>query len=274
MTFRVVFLNLTFRDISSQLRCSEPSSFSVRHLEPCFRFGVQSHHLFLITTFRVVLLSLTFRYVGSQLRYSEPSSFSVWHSEPCFRFSVQSCISSLEFRATISSQLRNSGLYFSVWHSETSFSVTDFRAFILLNLAFKAMFFMWCSKLHLQFNIQSRISSLAFRAISSQLQCSESSFSVWHLEMSVLSYGVQSLHPSQFGVQSHVFSLAFRATSPVWRSEPYLQFGVQSHHLFSVMMFRVVILNLTFRDVSSQLRRSEPSSFSVRRSEPHLQFDV
>ena len=77
--------------------------------------------------------------------------------------------------------------------------------------------------------------------------------------MSVLSYGIQSLHHSQFDIQSHVFGLAFRVASPVWSLEPpslhnyeiqgcISQFDIQRHH--------------------SQLRISEPSSFSTWRSKP------
>ena len=109
-----------------------------------------------------------------------------------------------------------------------------------------------------QFDIQSRVFSLAFKAIV------------------------------QLGIQSHIFSLVFRATSPVWHSEPssyhdrafiatfsvfravnsiwvfrasslvfnvisFFQFGVQSHHIFSVTTFRVVLLSQAFRSTISLL---------------------
>ena len=73
--------------------------------------------------------------------------------------------------------------------------------------------------------------------------------------MSVLNYGVQSFHLLQFGVQSRISSLAFRATIS-------LQLNVQSYHIFSITMFRVVFLSLNFRYVSSQLWHSELSSSS------------
>ena len=84
-----------------------------------------------------------------------------------------------------------------------------------------------------------------------------------------------------------LISLAFRAIFTVWRLEPYSQFGVQSHYLFSVSALRATIssqfehpeppslYSLVFRAVIySQLRRSCLSS--VRRSnQPYLfQFDV
>ena len=50
--------------------------------------------------------------------------------------------------------------------------------------------------------------------------------------MSVLSYGIQSLHLLQFGIQSRIFSLAFRVIIPS-------QFSVQSR--ISSLTFRVTI---------------------------------
>ena len=128
--------------------------------------------------------------------------------------------------------------------------------------------------------------------------------------MSVLSYGVQCLHLLQFGIQSHYpftvwhleplsllnFSIQSHHLFSVRHSEsPYLlsydiqrcqfsimafratislQLDVQKHHCFSFTMFRVVYLSLTFKDVSSQLWRSEPSSSSIWCSEPYLQLGV
>ena len=60
--------------------------------------------------------------------------------------------------------------------------------------------------------------------------------------MSVLSYGLQSLHLLQFGVQSHIFSLVFRVTISSQfdvQSLYLLQFGVQSR--ISSLAFRVTI---------------------------------
>ena len=92
-----------------------------------------------------------------------------------------------------------------------------------------------------------------------------------------------------------IFSLAFRAfillssvframfsiwnsepsSSSVWHSKPHLQFGVQSHHLFSVMTFRVVLLSLTFRDVSSSDWHSKPPLLLNYDVQSHLsQFGI
>ncbi|RVW41405.1 hypothetical protein CK203_095204 [Vitis vinifera] len=92
-------------------------------------------------------------------------------------------------------------------------------------------------------------------------QMSSSTASTWtarRLEpSSLLSYDVQS-RLSQFDIQRCQFSvMAFRATIS-------LQLGVQSHHRFSVTMFKVVILSLTFRD-------SRISNFGVQ---SHYPFSV
>ena len=79
-----------------------------------------------------------------------------------------------------------------------------------------------------------------------------------------LNYDVQS-RSFQLGVHSHIFGLTFRATIffqfgvqshhpflvMAFRTTISLQLGVQSRHHFSVTTFRVVLLGLTFRDVSS-----------------------
>ena len=103
--FRVVFLCLTFKDVSSQLWRSVSSSSSVWRLELhlqlsvrvtipsqfdvqshnlfsvwafeatiSFQFYIQSRHIFRVTTFRFVLLSWTFRDVSSRLWRSKPPS--------------------------------------------------------------------------------------------------------------------------------------------------------------------------------------------------------
>ena len=74
-----------------------------------------------------------------------------------------------------------------------------------------------------------------------------------------------------FGVQSHVFILAFRAIISS-------QCGVQSHYFFLVSVFRAIsIFHSAFRAIiTSQSWHSEPSAFSIRRSEPSplLSFGV
>ena len=132
--------------------------------------------------------------------------------------------------------------------------------------------------------------------ISSPLRRSGSSFTVWRLKpLSLLSFGVQSHHLFllwrsealsllNYDVQSrHIFlattfsvvlqSLVFRTTIcfqfgvqshhlfSVWRPKPpsFLSYGVQSRHIFSITMFRVVLHSLGFRaTISSQFRRSKP----------------
>ena len=182
MTFRVVFLSLTFSDVSSQLWRSESSSSSVWCSKPHLQLGIQSHYPF--TVWR-----------------SEPSSYSVWRSEPHLQLSV---------RVTIPSQfdVQSPHLFQFGIQSRHIFSVTKFRV-ILLSLTFRDVSSqLWCSEPPSPY-------SLAFIAIiASQLWHSESCFSVWHSEMLVLSYGIQSLHLLQFGVQSCISNLAFRVTIP------------------------------------------------------------
>ena len=161
-----------------------PSSlvFSVINL---FQFGVQSHVF--SSTFRVIMsyLSQVFR---------STISLSIWclemhlqfgvQSHCLFQFDIQSCVFSLTLRAW--------SLIFSV----ISFFSSTFKAMSSVQHLESSCL---SSVRHLdppylfQFNVQSRIFILAFRAIV------------------------------QFGVQSRIFSLAFKAVvyfvSLVWRSE-------------------------------------------------------
>ena len=128
--------------------------------------------------------------ITSQLRRLE-SSFSVWHSAMSvlnygvqslhlLQFGVQSRISSLVFRVTIPSQFDIQSLYLIQFGVQSRISSLALESLSLHSLTFKAFIFF----------------SLAFKAaISSQLRNSKSSCSVWHSEMSVLNYGVQSHHP-------------------------------------------------------------------------------
>ena len=163
--------------------------------------------------------------------------------------------------------------------------------------------------MHFPFGVQSHVFILAFRAIvSSQSRCSEPlfllglgvqsrrhfsvlefraiiSFQSWHSEPPT--FFIQRSEPSPllcFGVQSHYFFLvsAFRATissrSRRLEPSPLLSFGVQSHYFFSVSVFRATsIFHSAFRAIiTSQSWHSEPSAFSIRRSEPSplLSFGV
>ena len=102
------------------------------------------------------------------------------------------------------------------------FSITKFRV-ILFSLAFKVV-----------------VHGMAFRATIS--------FQIWRLE------------PTFF------FSLAFRVIIS-------LQLGVQSHHLFSVTMFRVVILSLTFRVISSRFNFQSRHLLTAWHLEPQFLFN-
>ena len=230
--FRVFFLCLTFRDVSSQLwrlvslsssvwrlklhlqlsvRVTIPSQFDVQshnlfsiwafRATISFQFCIQTRHIFSVTTFRVVLLSWTFRDVSSRL----------WRSKPPSPYSFA-------FRAIIISQLRRSRSSFSVWRLEMS----------VLNYGVQCLHF-------LQFGVQSHypfkvwhlepLSLLNFSIQSHHL------FSVRHSELPyLLSYDIQS-RPTQFDIQRCQFSImAFRATIS-------LQLGVQRHHCFSITTF-------------------------------------
>ena len=79
MTFKVVLLSLTFRDVSSQLWCLEPPS----PYNSAFKDIIASQ-------LRCFSLSLTFKDVSSQLWRSEPSFSSIWCSEPHLQLGVQS----------------------------------------------------------------------------------------------------------------------------------------------------------------------------------------
>ena len=146
-----------------------------------------------------------------------------------------------------------------------------FRAFILLSSVFRAMFSIWNSEPSsssvwrskpsslLSYDVQSRPSQfdiqrcqffrLTFKSTTpSQLQRSKSSFLVWHLEMSVLSYGVQSHHllTTRHSESSLLLSYNVQSHLPqFWSSKPPAPYN---------SMFKAIII--------SQLRHSE-SSFSV-----------
>ena len=175
-----------------------------------------------------------------------------------------SSIFHLAFRATISSQFgvhSHQHFPFGV-QSHYFFSVLAFRAINIFHLAFRAIISSQIgvqSHQHFPFGIQSHylfsvsefraisMFHLAFRAtISSQSRRSEpSAFSIWRSEpLFLLSLGIQS--------HQH-FSL-----------------GIQSHYFFSVSAFRAIsMFHLAFRaTISSQSRRSEPSTFSIWCLEP------
>ncbi|RVW81098.1 Transposon Ty3-I Gag-Pol polyprotein [Vitis vinifera] len=249
--------------IASKFRRSEPSSSLVSVFKTHHRFSVLAFRAIIaspVPAFKATIpFSSTFRaIIASQFRRSEPSSlpnFDVQSHHP-FLVSV--------FRAIIASQF---------WRSEPpSLPSLAFRAVIASQF--------WCSKPSslLRFGIQShhRFSVSTFRAIiASQFWHSEpSSFSILAFKShhrfpsllvrrselpSLLSFGVQSHHPSQFR-HSEPPSSQFRHSEPpsllsfdVQKpSSPYLRFDVQKPSSSLVSMFRPII--------ASQFRRSEPSS--------------
>nr|CAN80179.1 hypothetical protein VITISV_042002 [Vitis vinifera] len=289
-TFRVAFSVSAFRVvITSQLRCSEPSSlllsvsafravtgFQIDVQSRVLGFGVQSRYHFSASVFRAIITtSLSFG-VQSRHRFSDRRSesrsrfrrsellsllsFGSHHhyfsqfrrSEPSsvFRSTFRVAFSVSAFRVVITSQLRRSE------PSSLLLLVSTFRAIIGFKIDVQSRV--------LGFSIQSRyhFSASVFRAIIT----------------TSLSFGVQSYHRfSDRHSESHprfrrseslsLLSLTFRViiiTS--------LSFGVQSHHRFSDRhsesppRFRrsksLSLLSLTFRVIiiTSQFRHSEPSS--------------
>ena len=214
-------------------------SFTVWRLESLslFSLGVQSH-------------------MSSQFGRSKPSSifsygvqtchiFTVWCLEPLslISFNVQShhIFSVWVFRATISFQFGVQSHHpFLVWRSGPPSIISYDIQVIFLSSTFRVVL--------LSFGVQSHNLFLVwvFRAtISSQFGHSK--------PQSLFSLAFRATIPSQFNVQSlHLLQY--------WRSKLHLQLDVQSRPIFSVTTFRVVLLSLTFRDVNSQLWRSEPPS--------------
>ena len=255
----------------SRFRRSEPSSHlrsafraivitsQCWHSEPSlslFSFGVQSHHCrFWVLAFRAIIgfqfdVQIRISQFDVQCRIlnfqrSEPPSSHFW-----FRRSEPSSVFSLTFRVTfLNLTFRVVLLVFDV-QSHHHFSVSAFRAIIVLSV--------WCSE-----SSSSPLSS-AFRATSS--------------------FDVQSHYIAHSCVQSHVLLCsafqnhisvsAFRAIIAFsawrweshfqfWRSGPsssYFQFGVQSHHLSSVWHSEPLSL-LSFKRSGS--RRSHIQAFRV-----------
>ena len=83
---------------------------------------------------------------------------------------------------------------------------------------------------------------------------------VVHGMAATISFQIWRLEPTFF------FSLAFRVIIS-------LQLGVQSHHLFSVTMFRVVILSLTFRVISSRFNFQSRHLLTAWHLEPQFLFN-
>ncbi|RVW13548.1 hypothetical protein CK203_101447 [Vitis vinifera] len=263
-------------------------------------FDVQSHHHFLVLAFRAIIASSVrhsepssfsvsvFRVIiASLVRRSEPSSFSI----STFRAIIASSV--LVFRATISSQFGHSeppSLY-SLAFRAIIVSVSVFRA-IIASHHHHSQFRGLEPPLLLSFGVQSHHHS-QFRRLEPSSLLKPPSLSVSTFGAIIdLSFGVQSHHlfqfwhsePSSFSIlafRAIITSsvLAFKATissqfghsgppsfySLAFKAIIVLNFGVQSHHRFSVSALRVIII-LNFGVQShhhSRFRRSEPSSFSV-----------
>ncbi|RVW52119.1 hypothetical protein CK203_095085 [Vitis vinifera] len=141
--FRVVLFSLAFRFVVHSMAFRATISFQFGVLEPPSHYssGVQSHHLFSVTTFRVVLLSLAFRALfGIQSHHIFNLAFRVaspvWHSKPYLQFGVQSRIFSLVFRAIVCLQF-DIQIHCSVWHSESSYLLHfGIRAIVQLDIQF------------------------------------------------------------------------------------------------------------------------------------------
>ncbi|RVW63775.1 hypothetical protein CK203_059626 [Vitis vinifera] len=257
-------LSLTFRviTITSQLRCSEPSSplllvsafraiiepssplFSVSAFRAIigFQIDIQSPILELSSvfrsTFRVAFSVSAFRVViTSQLRCSEPSSL---------------LLSVLAFRVIIGFQIdvQSRVLGFGV-QSRYHFSASVFRAIITTSLSFGVQshhrFSDRHSESHPRFRRSESLSllSLTFRVIiiTSQFRCSEPSLSLLSSTFRVI------IITSQFrrSELSSVFRSTFRVTSSVsaFRVVITSQFDVQSHHHhFLVSTSRSIIIIL------------------------------
>ncbi|RVW61507.1 Retrovirus-related Pol polyprotein from transposon 17.6 [Vitis vinifera] len=266
-TFRVAFSVSAFRVvITSQLRCSEPSSlllsvsafrvvigFQIDVQSRVLGFGVQSRYHFSVSVFRAIITtSLSFGVQSHHRfsdRHSESSSVSAFRVVITSQFDVQSHhhhFSVSAFRAIIGFQIdiQSRILGFGV-QSHHHFSVSAFKAVI-----------------GFQINVQSRV--LGF-GVQSRYHFSASVFRA--IITTSLSFGVQSRH--RFSDRRSESRSRFRRSE----SLSLLSFGVQSHHhyfsqfrrsesssvfrstfrvAFSVSAFRVVI--------TSQFRCSEPSS--------------
>ncbi|RVW98085.1 hypothetical protein CK203_029077 [Vitis vinifera] len=268
---------------------SEPSSlFPVLAFRAItiFSFGVQSHHSFSVLAFRAITIfsfGVQSHHSFSVLAFRAIIAFQFWRSEP-------SLYSVLAFRA-----ITIFGLAFRAIITIFSFGVQSHHSFSVL--AFRAITIF-------SFGVQSHhgFSVLAFRAIIAfQFWCSEPSL------YSVLAFRAITIFGLAFRAIITIFSVAFRAiiASQFWRSEPSLYsvlafraitiFGlafraiitILKPSLYSVLAFRAItIFGLAFRAIITifsfgvqshhyiQFWRSEPSLFSVWRSEPSSLFSV
>ena len=220
LAFRVILLNLTFGDISSQFWRLEPlslfssafgaiisSQFQAFRATISFHFGVRSHYLLLVSGIQGHHLS------------------TVQHSESHLQFGIRSRRSHIQaFKAIISPQ-------FDI-QSHHLFSVWVFRATIPSQLEFQSHHPIMIRRLSPPFRRSELYSGVQSHRSHSSVQS--------HRPHS----GVQS-HRLHSGIQSHITSiqdfhfllnqhsksfLPFRATFISFRrSEPCIHFDIQSH---------------------------------------------
>ncbi|RVW23717.1 hypothetical protein CK203_100799 [Vitis vinifera] len=284
-TFRVAFSVSAFRVvITSQLRCSEPSSLLL--LVSAFRAIIDFQMTFRVpssvSAFRVVIILVSSSV--SAFRVVITSWFDVQSHH--HHFSVSAFRAIISFQIDIQSRILGFGI-----QSRYHFSVLTFRVIIItsqfrrseLSSVFRSTFRVTSSVsafrvvITFWFDVQGHhhhFSVSAFRAIIS--------FQI-DIQSRILSFGVQSRYHSQFDVQSHHhhFSVsAFRAI--IESSSSLLSFGVQSYHRFSDRRsesrsrFRrsESLSLLSFESSSSLLSFGVQSyhQFSDRHSESHPRF--
>ena len=150
-------------------------------------------------------LSVQFEHLELRLQFSVLSIFYYF-----FQSNVQSHVFSSTFKVIMSffnQAFRSTiSLQFDV---QSRIFILAFKAVVCFNLTFRVVFLVWHSKL---------LFDLAFRVVS-LVQCLEPSFIVWSSESSFIP-GVQSYH---------ILGFSFRATFLAFRVVFLFQFGVQSH---------------------------------------------
>ena len=229
----IISFQFVFRaTIHSQFGCPEPPSL--------LSLGVQSHHLFSVwrlkslsfhsLAFRAIILSRS----GIRCRFFDIQSYILSVQSCRSQFGVQSHHSFLVFRAII---------FFSL-EFRTMSLVQAFKAMSsvwhsepLVNLVFRATFLAFRVVFLFQFGVQSHIASIQSCHFL-LVQHSESflpfrpTFISFRRSEPCVQFGIQSHHLLQFGVQSRVFILASRSI---------VQLGIQCHHLPLVLVFRAVV---------------------------------
>ena len=216
-------------------RGSEPSLLLTYDIQSCLsQFNIQRCQFSIMVFKAFIFFSLAFR-AASLAWHSELLSLIVWRSEPpsVLSFGVQShhllTTRHSEPSSLLSYDIQSHLSQFDI-QSQYPFLIMAFRAFIFFSLMFRATSPTWRSE-------SLSLHSLTFKAFIFFSLVFKVAPPTWHSEsLSLLSYGVQGLIFFSFGIQSHVSILAFRHPFSVWAFRVIIsfQFGVQSHHLFSV----------------------------------------